>query len=186
MAAAGIPANALPFIDRIHEGISMAETDLEEINNLATGNAPMWGDILEKITDTELDIMNAKEDVKELQTLDIPVHMRASIDAQAERIKEMYRLIGVIKRHTVDVKTTGDAEDREDLQSGLNDLLPLAHETRAHVANLYDQVHGLMGGKRSRRSLRVTKRSMKSKRSKRSKRSMKSKRSKRTHRKQRN
>lgn len=172
-AAPQIPAKVVEIMELIQGQMSTIIAELEDINNRTSIPNPIWEEIEELMTDTELKILYAEEDAKELQKLankeGFPAHMMVPIDEQMRRLSEMLQLISTIKSDTIH-RDMGSAMNQqhtiEDVRSGLNELLPLAHETEVQVAAFHQQVINATGGSRRRR-YRKTRRSKRSKRSKR-------------------
>lgn len=175
-AAPQIPAKAMGMIDYINERMTVIVPQLDDIHNLMQSNDPDWERIEEKITDTELEILYASEEINALQKLankeGFPGDIRASIDAQAGQLSEIFDLIASIKGHAS--YAPRDEEARAEMKRQLDTLLLQARGTQILVASFHQQV-GQHGGSR--------KRSLRSKRTKRSKRSKRTKRKQRTHRK---
>ena len=178
-AAPQISAKAMGMIDFIHERMNMIVPHLDDIRNLMQSNNPKWRQIEEKIAATELEILDASQEVNELKKLankeGFPGDMRASIGEQAGQLSDIFRSIASIKGHA-SYAGRGDAAARAAMQTELDALLLQARGTQILVASFHQQV-GQHGGSRKR------KRSKRSLRLKRSKRSKRTKRKQRTHRK---
>jgi hypothetical protein len=180
-AAPQIPEKVMNIMKLINEQMLIIVAQVEDIHNSVFADNPLWKEIKFLMAATELNIVYVEEDAKELEKLanteGFPVHMKTPIDKQMGLLSKMFELITSIKTNTSH-RHMGSAMNQEDtiekVRSGLNELLPLARETKDYVAGFYQQIQpNASGGSRRRRSLR----------SKRSKRCKHSKRKQRTHRK---
>lgn len=179
-AAPQIPEKVMNIMKLINEQMPNIVAQVEDIHNSVFSDNPLWREIDFLMADTELNILYVVEDAKELQKLankeGFPVDMKAPTNEQMVRLSKMFDLIIAIKTNTLH-RHMGNAMNQEDtiekVRSGLNELIPLAHETKDYVADFYQRIQpNASGGSRRRRSLR----------SKRSKRCKHSKRKQRTHR----